>query len=55
MKMIVETLSTSKEAHIEDETLRRGIEPIVESAIGEMPPRIGEISSFDLKSYKEEM
>ena len=55
MKMIVETLSTSKEAHIEDETLRRGVEPIVESTIRETFNRIGELSSFDLKSYKEEM
>ena len=55
IEMMVEALSTSKEARIEDETLKRGVEPIVESTIREAFTRIREHAPFDLESYKEEM
>jgi hypothetical protein len=55
IEVMVEALSASKETRIEDETLRGGVEPIVESTIREAFTRIGEPSSFDLESYKEEM
>jgi len=55
IKMIVEALSTAKKVHIEDETLRRSVEPIIESTIGETFSKIREASFFNLESYKEEM
>jgi hypothetical protein len=55
IEVMVEALSASKETRIEDETLRGGVEPIVESTIREAFTRIGEPSSFDLELYKEEM
>jgi len=61
IEMIIETLSTVEEAHIEieDENLRRNIDPLVESTIEETFGKIKgtsfSFSDFNLESYKEEM